>query len=454
MQIVLPKKVNKIIRTLQDAGYEAYAVGGCVRDSLLGKTPNDWDITTSADPYEVKSLFRRTFDTGIKHGTVTVLMGNDSYEVTTYRIDGLYEDSRHPKEVTFTSDLKEDLLRRDFTINAMAYNESAGLVDEFNGLKDLENGTIRAVGNARERFSEDALRILRALRFSAQLDYEIEDGTREAIRELAPTLSNISAERIRTELMKLLGSDHPDNIRDGYELGITRVILPEFDLMMETPQNTPYHSWNAGEHTLRAIIEAVKEDHVFSQKDMGYIRLALLFHDMGKPASRTTDENGRDHFYGHPEKSEEIARDIMKRLKFDNETIKKVCPLVRYHDTKPKLTPYDIRKFMVRVGPELMDMLFVVKRADMNAHSDYRRDEREAYEKGLEAACRETVENGDCLSLKELAVNGKDLIGAGLKPGKAIGDALEAMLEYVLKDPSRNSKEKLMQFYFNENVIS
>ncbi|HOO28114.1 MAG TPA: CCA tRNA nucleotidyltransferase, partial [Lachnospiraceae bacterium] len=247
MQIRLPDKVKSIIRTLQDEGYEAYAVGGCVRDSVLGRIPEDWDITTNAHPLQIKALFRRTVDTGIQHGTVTVMIGKESFEVTTYRIDGEYEDSRHPKEVRFTKTLAEDLRRRDFTINAMAYNEETGIVDVFGGLSDLEKGIIRAVGNAEERFSEDALRILRAIRFCAQLNYSIEEKTEAAVKKLAKTLANISAERIRTELLKLLLSQSPEKLSIAYETGVIAVILPEFDHMMRTDQNHPHHCFNVGE---------------------------------------------------------------------------------------------------------------------------------------------------------------------------------------------------------------
>ena len=240
LKIELPEKVHKIITTLQMNGYEAYAVGGCVRDSMLGRTPGDWDITTSAKPEEIKALFHRTFDTGIEHGTVTVLLDHEGFEVTTYRIDGEYEDSRHPKEVVFTRNLREDLLRRDFTINAMAYNEKEGLVDIFGGTEDLNSGIIRCVGTAKERFREDALRILRGVRFAAQLDFKIEDTTREAMRELAPTLRQISAERIQAEFVKMLVSDHPELLRTAWELGITGQFLPEFDRLMATGQETPH----------------------------------------------------------------------------------------------------------------------------------------------------------------------------------------------------------------------
>ncbi len=248
MKIQLPDQVNKIIDTLEEAGYEAYAVGGCVRDSLLGRTPDDWDITTSAKPEDCKRLFPRTVDTGIKHGTVTVLLGGEGFEVTTYRIDGVYEDGRHPREVTFTASLKEDLRRRDFTVNAMAYNERSGLVDIYGGMQDIKNRVIRCVGDAWERFDEDALRMLRAVRFSAQLGYRIDEKTREAVKAMAPNLQKISAERIQAELVKLVTSPHPDDLRTAYELGITAQILPEFDLCMETPQRHKHHCYDVGEH--------------------------------------------------------------------------------------------------------------------------------------------------------------------------------------------------------------
>ena len=274
LKIDLPEHVQAIIGKLEEAGYEAYAVGGCVRDSLIGRIPGDWDITTSAKPGEVKALFARTVDTGIQHGTVTVLMDKMGYEVTTYRVDGEYEDGRHPREVEFTASLLEDLKRRDFTINAMAYNDRCGIVDIFGGRQDLKDKIIRCVGDAMERFSEDALRILRAVRFSAQLGCTIAESTRQAVSSLAGNLKHISAERIQAELVKLLLSDNPQYLKDAWELGITAVILPEFDAIMKQEQNTPHHCFTVGGHTLKAM-ELVKPDKV--------LRLTMLFHDMGKP---------------------------------------------------------------------------------------------------------------------------------------------------------------------------
>lgn len=435
--IRLPEKVNRIIHTLQDAGYEAYAVGGCVRDFILGRTPKDWDITTSAMPEETKGLFEKTFDTGIEHGTVTVLLDREGFEVTTYRIDGEYEDSRHPKKVTFTRSLREDLLRRDFTINAMAYNEKEGLVDIFGGLKDLEAGKIRCVGDAKARFSEDALRILRGIRFAAQLGFSIDEETKAGMRELADTLKNISAERIQTELVKMLESKRPGLLREAYELGITKQFLPEFDLLMETEQETPHHMYTVGEHTIHAI-ENVRADKI--------LRLTMLLHDMGKPAFKTVDENGRAHFKKHAFESEIIAKKVLRRLKFDNDTFHKVTQLVYYHDYRMPAEAKNVRRAMNKIGSGLFPYYLEVRRADVLAQSLYRREEKLRELDEIEKLYREIVKRGQCVSLKELAVSGRDLIEAGMEPGKAIGEKLAWLLELVIEEPKLNTKEKLLQY--------
>lgn len=435
MRIDLPKKVSNIIETLENAGYEAYAVGGCVRDSILGRKPQDWDITTSAKPKEVKRLFLRTIDTGIQHGTVTVMFGKEGFEVTTYRIDGEYEDARHPKEVIYTSNLLEDLKRRDFTINAMAYNERQGLVDAFDGIGDLERKVIRCVGDAKERFTEDALRMLRALRFAAQLGFEVEERTFEAIRVMAPSIAKISAERIQVELVKLLLSDHPELLREVYKSGIADVILPEFSELMRTEQNNPHHCYSVGEHTIR-VVENVPKDRI--------LRLAALFHDIAKPVCKTTDEKGIDHFYGHPKEGAQMAHRIFRRLKFDVDTMQKVCGLVQWHDDNPPLQPASIRRAVHRVGEDRYPDLFVFKRADILAQSDYQRAEKLAYVDGYQKLYEQIMEEENCLSLKDLAVNGSDLIAMGIKPGKEIGVILKGLLEEVLEDPEKNEKEYLL----------
>lgn len=440
MKIQLPEKVNTIIQTLQEHGYEAYAVGGCVRDSLLGREPGDWDITTSASPDETKKLFARTVDTGIEHGTVTVLLGKEGFEVTTYRIDGKYEDSRHPTEVIFTRNLREDLLRRDFTINAMAYNDTEGIVDIFGGMDDLKRKIIRCVGNARERFGEDALRIMRGVRFAAQLGFSLEKETKEAMTELAPTLEKISAERIQTELVKLLVSDSPELIREAYHLGITAVILPEFDEMMRTGQETKYHRYDVGEHTVQAVCN-VPPDKV--------LRLTMLLHDVAKPEMKTVDADGTAHFKGHDIRGEQKAKEILRQLKFDNDTIHKVTKLVRWHDYRMPAEKKNVRKAMSKISAELFPMYLLVKRADILAHSMYRREEELENLSGLQKCYEEIVADHECVSLKQLAVTGTDLIGIGMKPGKQIGEVLNELLRIVLEYPEFNNKEHLLRFVQN-----
>lgn len=437
VKIKMPGKVNKIIGVLQEAGFEAYAVGGCIRDSLLGRTPNDWDITTSAKPMEVKALFSHTIDTGIQHGTVTILLDREGFEVTTYRIDGEYEDGRHPKEVSFTGSLEEDLKRRDFTINALAYNETAGLIDIFEGQRDLKDGIIRCVGNAEERFTEDALRMLRAIRFSAQLGYRIEENTLAAIHKLAGNLEKISAERIQTELLKLMVSPHPDYLRTAYECGVTKVFFPEFDLAMETPQNHPHHCYNVGEHILHSLIE-VPADKV--------LRLTMLLHDIAKPQCLTVDEKGITHFHGHEEMGAEMSRVILRRLRMDNDTTDKVCRLVRFHDYGNGVAPDRriVRRAVNKIGEDLFDDFILVKKADLLAQSMYLREEKLSNLAAWDACYREIREAEECVSLRTLAVNGRDLIAAGLQPGRELGDILKQLLDEVLETPEKNEKDYLV----------
>ena len=450
MNIQVPEKVNKIIETLLAHGYEAYAVGGCVRDSLLGREADDWDITTSASPYEVKALFRRTIDTGIQHGTVTVMFDKEGFEVTTYRIDGEYEDGRHPKEVLFTKNLEEDLKRRDFTINAMAYNEQTGMVDIFGGVTDLENKIIRCVGAAGDRFDEDALRIMRAFRFSAQLGFSIEENTRIAAAERADNLKKISAERIRVELTKLLLSGHPDRLLWMQQNGITKIVLPEFDDMLFTEQKNGNHLYNVGEHTLR-VIEQVGSEGTWSKKELQVLKFAALLHDVAKPELQVTDEQGEQHFPHHAEAGAKKAREVMRRLKFDNETTDLVVRLVAAHNQyiiftnsrEENLTA--MRHMMHRLGPDLMELLWELQLADVMAqHPDSLKYKLKALEE-TRALHRTVLEQGDCVSLKQLAVNGKDLIELGVKPGKELGEILENLLEEVLEHPEKNRRELLLQ---------
>ncbi len=436
MKMVLPDDVKKIIDRLESRGYEAYAVGGCVRDCILGKEPADWDITTSAKPEEVKSLFPHTIDTGIAHGTVTVMEHHVGYEVTTYRIDGEYKDGRHPDSVVFTDLLSEDLRRRDFTINAMAYNDKRGLVDLFGGVEDLEAKTIRCVGEAEERFTEDALRMLRAIRFCAQLGFSMEKKTYQSICDLAPTIEKVSKERIMVELVKLLVSDHPEGMRDIYSTGLSKVFFPEFDSMMETPQNTIHHKYSVGEHTIAAL-QSVEADRI--------LRLTMLLHDVAKPVCKTTDDDGIDHFYGHPEQGAKMAAEILHRLKFDNDTIAQVKRLILFHDYRPGLTKKGIRRAVVKMGVDCFPAIFAVKRADTMAQSSYMHQEKMHAIAEFERLYLEIIEDNQCVKKKDLAINGRDVLALGVPQGKGVGRVIDILFEEVVEEPEKNDRDYLMR---------
>ena len=450
MKIEIPKHANYIIKTLQHHGYEAYIVGGCVRDAVLGRTPSDWDITTSAKPLQIKSIFQKTIDTGLKHGTVTVLMEKEPFEVTTYRIDGTYEDHRRPNDVTFTTNLREDLMRRDFTINAMAYIEKDGLVDLFGGLEDLQAKVIRCVGRADDRFDEDALRMLRAVRFAAQLGFEIDQEAQDAIRRKAGFLRDMSAERIQVELTKLITSDHPEMIKTCYELGMTSIFLPEFDEMMATPQNNPHHKYNVGDHTVEAL-KNIDGDKVK--------RLAALLHDVAKPVTRTTDDQGIDHFYGHYEKSAEMAETILRRLKYDNHTIKGVKHLISWHDFRWDDETYagmaKVRRLVSQVGIDYFEPLLDLQRADILGQSSYLQDKKLKVLDETRAIYQEVKKNHDCLSIKDLNVSGVDLIRIGIPAGKRMGIILEKLLDMVIEEPKMNQRAILLELAkkINEVII-
>lgn len=440
MKISMPKEASFIINTLSNHGYEAYIVGGCVRDSILGLTPSDWDITTSATPEQVKELFHKTIDTGIKHGTVTVMIHQTGFEVTTYRIDGLYEDHRRPNDVTFTKNLREDLMRRDFTINAMAYNEKDGLIDLFGGVEDLKQGVIRCVGVADDRFEEDALRMFRAVRFAGQLNFKIDQGTKNAILVKHNNLKDVSAERIQMELLKLLISPHPEYILEAYRTGLTSVFLPEFDRMMETPQNNPHHLYSVGEHTVHAIC-LIEPNPI--------LRLTMLLHDIGKPATRTTDSHGIDHFYEHYRVGANMSVEILKRLKFDNKTIRLVSTLIAHHDIRFKdpLTSgrKHLRKVMHSIGSNLFPYLLEVMEADVKAQSDYMRDYKLSMLEQTKTAYKEILESRDCLTLKDLKINGTQLKALGITDGKTIGSILNTLLIMVLENPELNEYSYLRE---------
>ena len=460
----IPQSATEIIETLNSHGYEAYIVGGCVRDSILKREPMDWDITTSARPDEVKKLFRRTVDTGIEHGTVTVLSKGDGYEVTTYRTDGKYDDHRHPKEVEFAPTLDEDLKRRDFTINAMAYNPAEGLIDLYDGQKDLKSRIVRCVGNPYERFEEDALRMLRGVRFAGQLEFDIESETKNAIADKADTLKFVSAERIRVELVKLLISNGADRLRLAYTTGLTKVFLPEFDKAMETVQNNPHHMYTVGEHTIHVIMEVNRlvqslpaDDPMKNDKTASQLSLAALLHDIAKPECRTTDEAGTDHFHGHDVKGAEMAKSIMRRLKFDNDTIRVVAVLVKYHDRRYKYLTDEagnysskgkkaFRRLVSEAGADIMPLLFILQEADILGQSEYKCEEKLRLLEYGKKCFEEIVADGDALKISDLAIGGSDLIKQkGFKPGPDIGAELKRLLEKVIEEPSLNERKKLLE---------
>lgn len=413
MKIDIPADAARIIDIFEQNGYEAYVVGGCVRDSILGRNPEDWDITTSATPQQMKELFHKTIDTGIQHGTVTIRMGGCSYETTTYRIDGEYEDSRHPKSVEFTSLLSEDLKRRDFTINAMAYSPKKGLVDLFGGIDDLNNRIIRCVGNPNERFSEDALRTLRAVRFAGQLDFEIEENTLKAIATAAPNIANISVERIRVEITKLIMSAGADRMMIAKETGLTGVFLPEWDKLVCEKKKA------------EDIIEVINEiNNIYEDKgstEHKILCFAALLHETGK------------------------AQEIMQRLKFDNYSINLVDRLTRYCTYDFDMNKVEFRRFLSSAGTDIMELLYILRQAyNVKCTGDYAKYIKEVENKSKNMY-NEILEDKDALYIKDLDISGNDLLDAGVPAGKMVGIILNSLLAYVLEKPECNEKRWLLK---------
>lgn len=422
------------IRMLNDSGYEAYVVGGCVRDMLMGKPVHDFDITTSATPDETKRVFsgERVVETGIKHGTVTLVYKGENIEITTYRRDGEYKDNRHPSSVSFTSSLFEDLKRRDFTINALAYDGKETLIDAFSGKSDIERGIIRAIGNPSERFHEDALRILRGIRFSSVLGFDIEKNTKAAMIENLDLLDNISRERIAEEINKFVcGKYVKKAILENYE--ILGKIIPEVIKMNGFSQNTPYHVYDILTHT------AVATQNVPPVKEL---RLAALFHDTGKVYTYTQDERGIGHFYGHPKISEEIVKKYLNEYRYDNFTKSRVITLVKYHDLQTEENEVSVRKRMNKLGADLFFELTELQRADNSAQNPvYYSGEHFEKIKSLAKA----IQSEKCFDLKSLAVNGTDLIDAGIPKGRGLGEILKALLDEVIEEKTPNEKDALIR---------
>lgn len=435
MTMDMPKNVDIAINLLQSAGFEAYAVGGCVRDSLLGKTPNDWDITTSAKPEDMKSVFAdfHCIDTGIKHGTVTVVIDGEPLEITTFRLDGEYEDNRHPKSVTFTSDLGADLGRRDFTVNAMVYSKMTGTVDLFGGQNDLKNGIIRCVGDPDRRFNEDALRILRALRFASALDFEIEEKTAQSLLKNRALLGNISEERIAKELLKLVCGKGAKRILTDFA-PVLFEILPELQPMYKNSHDNPHHCYDIYEHTLIAV-ESIDPEPT--------LRFAMLLHDCGKPAVKKFDENGVAHFYGHQRISAEISAQILARLKVSNKFRDEILFLVSNHDRWELYENTEkMPRYLSKFGLDGVLNLLKVMRADVLAQSPeyrYRLDQIA----DAEEIAKNLAAQKPCLSLSELQINGRTLMDIGIPQGRKLGAVLAQLLDEVIDGVTKNTQEAL-----------
>lgn len=437
-KINIPADANELIHTLQNNGHSAYIVGGCVRDSILGRTPHDWDICTSATPSEMLEIFKgkKIIETGLQHGTVTVVVNGEPYEITTYRIDGIYSDNRRPDTVTFTDKLVEDLRRRDFTINAMAYNDEEGLIDPFNGMEDIKYKKISCVGCAEDRFGEDALRILRAIRFASQLEFTIMPGTDWEIHKQYQNLENISIERINSEFCKIASSDDFCVELLLYK-DVFSLFIPELKDMFDFPQNNPWHIWDVFGHTIHAVEYCDSDDLT--------VRLAVFFHDFSKPYSYQDGEDGIRHFKGHGKVSADMTDSIMKRLRFDNETRNNVVELVYYHDATIEVGKKYVKRWLNKIGEKQFRRLLQVKKADNKAQNLELSSVRIKELSEIEALIDEVLQEDECFSLKDLAVNGKDLIGVGYKSGKELGNTLNKLLQLVIDGDCPNEKEKLLQ---------
>lgn len=434
--IRLPSQVNTVLNALNDAGYEAFLVGGAVRDSIRGFCAKDWDVATSALPSQVKEVFSgfRLIETGLKHGTVTVIIEREPIEITTYRIDGQYADHRRPDNVRFTRSLKEDMARRDFTMNALAYHPKIGITDFFGGVRDIEDKIVRCVGDPDTRFREDGLRILRAIRFASVFNMQIDDCTVAAIHRNRGLLQYIAAERIRDEMTKLLCGDGVASVLHEFS-DVIAVFLPECAAMFGFEQHNPYHDKDVWAHTVKVVESIPPKPH---------LRWAALLHDIGKPVCFTVAEDGVGHFYGHAEKSVELAKSILFRLRFDNAVKERMLTLIKYHDTPILPDKKPLKRLMSKLGEDMIFQLLDLKRADTLGHSELCQGRLAEYDE-LKKSVRAILEEESCLSLRDLRINGNDLIKLGLR-GKSIGTALDSCLFAVLDETVPNERDALLAF--------
>lgn len=435
LQFQLPPQVVKAMELLERNGYECFAVGGCVRDTLRGATPHDWDLTTNAKPEQMQQCFAgyHTIETGLQHGTLTVIIDHMPLEITTYRIDGVYTDHRRPDKVSFTDSVTDDLARRDFTVNAMAYHPKCGLVDPFGGEKDLQKKRIACVGNPWERFDEDGLRILRALRFASVLDFTIDAPTDEAIRRQKDLLKHISAERIFVEMTKMLCGQAAERLLLAYP-DVICTVLPQLQPMVGFGQQNPYHAYDVYTHSCKVTAAAPA---------IPILRWAAFLHDSGKPHTFTKDERG-GHFYGHAQISEEIARRTLHQLKSDRKTLDAVVTLIRHHDTVFSGNAKQIKRMVNRIGNELTEQLILLHKADVSAQAEHLRAERIQAADGLLQTLAELRQQNACMTLKDLQINGKDLIVMGAQEGKTIGACLNAVMNDVLEERLPNERNALL----------
>ncbi|SCJ02091.1 CCA-adding enzyme [uncultured Ruminococcus sp.] len=411
-------------------------MGGCVRDYLLGLTPHDTDICTNALPEQTKKCFEsyHTFDTGIKHGTISVVCCGEVYEITTYRIDGDYSDNRHPDSVSFTRNINEDLQRRDFTVNAMAYNTEYGLVDPYGGKNDLKDKIIRCVGNPDTRFNEDALRILRALRFASVYGFSIEENTSKSIFKNADLLKNIATERVISEFLKLICGKDAVKILDAYRETIA-VIIPEITAMFNFNQNNIHHSYDLWQHTLTAL-GTIEPNPI--------LRMTMLLHDIGKPSVKTTDNSSQSHFQGHQLESKKIADRILHRLRLPSDFINKTLLLIEYHDVRFNGSKKLMKKVMNVLGTDLTKQLLEVEYADISAQSEYQREEKLGYLSTAKTHLNEIIKDNECFKLSQLDINGKDILNLGVKEGRDVGNILDYLLMLVVDANVPNKKSILI----------
>jgi len=443
--IKIPKDAESIINRLNENGYEAYVVGGCVRDSILGRAPNDWDVCTSATPDKMIEIFadHEVIPTGLQHGTVTIAINHIPYECTTFRIDGNYSDNRRPDKVDFTTDIAQDLSRRDFTINAIAYNPYTGLVDPFGGSEDIKARVIRCVGNADDRFDEDALRVMRALRFASVYGFAISEETSSAIHRKAENLNNIAVERINTELCKLVCGQGVLDILLNYS-DVISTIIPEIKPCIGFNQNNRYHQYTIYDHIAHAVSNYEGSDII--------VKIALLLHDIGKPLCYTEDENG-GHFYGHGVPSRDIAESVVERLKFDNHTKNGVVELVLYHDAVIEPTAKVVKRWLNKVGEEQLFRLLDIRMADILAHAEGTQQARIDRCVAVRNIAEEVLESEQCFKLKDLAVNGNDLIEIGIPKGREIGNTLNWLLDMVINGEAQNKKDGLLSLVQTRRTI-